>query len=145
MGGERREIELKNDLEELERLGNWLTEWAEHESLNPKTLFQLNLVCDELVTNTILYGCTTDAAHTIWISLLADSETIELTIKDDGLAFDPFARPSPDVTLPLEEREIGGLGIHFVREVMDEAFYVREGSFNTICMKKTGWKSPQED
>jgi serine/threonine-protein kinase RsbW len=145
VGGEHKEIELKNDLEELERLGIWLTELAVQESMDPKTLFQLNLVCDELVTNTILYGCKLDAAHSIWISLLMDPEAIELTITDDGLAFDPFSLPSPDVTLPLEDRKIGGLGIHFVREAMDEASYERVGSLNTIRMKKTGWKTLLED
>jgi serine/threonine-protein kinase RsbW len=145
VGGERKEIELKNDLEELGRLGIWLAELAEQESIDPKTLFQLNLVCDELVTNTILYGCNPDTAHTIWISLIMDPKAIEVTITDDGLAFDPLSRPSPDVTLPLDERKIGGLGIHFVREAMDEAVYERVGSLNTIRMTKTGWKTPLEE
>jgi serine/threonine-protein kinase RsbW len=141
VSGARKEIELRNDLDELGRLGNWLTAWAEQESIDPKILFQLNLVCDELVTNTILYGCKLDAAHTIRISLNIDAEGIELTITDDGIAFDPFSLPSPDITAALDDRKVGGLGIHFVRESMDEASYERIGSLNTVRMKKTGWRS----
>ncbi|SFM02256.1 serine/threonine-protein kinase RsbW [Paenibacillus sp. 1_12] len=141
MSGELQQIELTNDLQELTRLGIWLTAWAEQQSVDSRTLFQLNLVCDELVTNTILYGCNSESAHTIKISLWVDPEHIELTITDDGRAFDPLSLPSPDVQEALEERQIGGLGIHFVRTSMDEAIYERVGALNTIRMKKIGWKT----
>jgi serine/threonine-protein kinase RsbW len=143
MSGRQIEIELKNDLGELERLGNWLSIWAERESIDPKTMFQLNLVCDELITNTILYGFRADEIHTIRVAVTKDPKGIELTIMDDGLAFDPFSLSSPALDLEMDEREIGGLGIHFVRETMDEVSYERIGCFNIIRLKKMG-QSPAE-
>lgn len=141
MSGECQQIELTNNLEELARLEAWLASWAEQMSVDSKTLFQLNLVCDELVTNTILYGCQSSVAHTIRISIWVDMDNIELTITDDGMAFDPLSLPSPDVQASVEERRIGGLGIHFVRESMDEAIYERVDKLNILHMKKIGWKT----
>jgi serine/threonine-protein kinase RsbW len=141
VSGECQQIELTNDLEELTRLEAWLTSWAEQMSVDSRTLFQLNLVCDELVTNTILYGCQSDIAHTIRISLKIDKDSIELTITDDGKAFNPLSLPSPNVQASVEERRIGGLGIHFVRESMDEAIYERVDKLNRLQMKKIGWKT----
>lgn len=136
MSGECQQIELTNNLEELARLEAWLASWAEQMSVDSKTLFQLNLVCDELVTNTILYGCQSSVAHSIRISIWVDMDNIELTITDDGMAFDPLSLPSPDVQASVEERRIGGLGIHFVRESMDEAIYERVDKLNILHMKK---------
>ncbi|MCU6791689.1 MULTISPECIES: ATP-binding protein [Paenibacillus] len=141
MSGECQQIELTNNLEELARLEAWLASWAEQMSVDSKTLFQLNLVCDELVTNTILYGCQSSVAHSIRISIWVDMDNIELTITDDGMAFDPLSLPSPDVQASVEERRIGGLGIHFVRESMDEAIYERVDKLNILHMKKIGWKT----
>jgi serine/threonine-protein kinase RsbW len=141
VSGECQQIELTNNLEELARLEAWLASWAEQMSVDSKTLFQLNLVCDELVTNTILYGCQSSVAHTIRISIWVDMDNIELTITDDGMAFDPLSLPSPDVQASVEERRIGGLGIHFVRESMDEAIYERVDKLNILHMKKIGWKT----
>nr|WP_275900855.1 ATP-binding protein [Paenibacillus periandrae] len=132
---------MTNNLKELTRLEAWLASWAEQMSVDSKTLFQLNLVCDELVTNTILYGCQADVVHTIRISLKIDKDSIELTITDDGIAFDPLTLPSPDVQASVEERRIGGLGIHFVRESMDEVVYERVDKLNTLHMKKIGRKT----
>ncbi|MEK3726025.1 ATP-binding protein [Paenibacillus sp. FSL H8-0034] len=141
MSGECQQIELTNNLEELARLEAWLASWAEQMSVDSKTLFQLNLVCDELVTNTILYGCQSGVAHTIRISIWVSVNNIELTIMDDGMAFDPLSLPSPDVRASVEERRIGGLGIHFVRESMDEATYERVDNLNILHLKRIGWKT----
>ena len=58
------------------------------------------------------------------------------TIIDDGIAFNPFDAPAPDTTLALEDREIGGLGVHIVRTMMDEVFYERDGNKNVVTVSK---------
>jgi serine/threonine-protein kinase RsbW len=138
-------MELKNDLAELIRLRDWFSEWSGPLSIDPKTLFHLNLVCDELITNTILYGYEAEdtAKHHIEVCLTVDGSDIELLITDDGVSFDPLSLPSADITLDLDERAIGGLGIHFVREVMDEITYERIGERNTVRLKVNG-RQPEE-
>jgi serine/threonine-protein kinase RsbW len=59
-----------------------------------------------------------------------------VTIEDDGVAFDPLARAAPDVTADLDEREIGGLGIHLVRTLMDGMTYERRGERNVLVIVK---------
>ncbi|MFD0676873.1 MULTISPECIES: ATP-binding protein [unclassified Paenibacillus] len=134
-------MELRNDLAELIRLRDWFIEWSGPLSIDPKMLFHLNLVCDELITNTILYGygaVEEPEEHIIEVHLTVDGDDIELLITDDGIAFDPLSLAAADITLGIDERAIGGLGIHFVREVMDEVVYERIGERNTIRLRKIG-------
>ncbi|MCR8633803.1 ATP-binding protein [Paenibacillus radicis (ex Xue et al. 2023)] len=134
-------MELRNDLAELIRLRDWFIEWSGPLSIDPKMLFHLNLVCDELITNTILYGygaVEEPEEHIIEVHLTVDGDDIELLITDDGIAFDPLSLAAADITLGIDERAIGGLGIHFVREVMDEVAYERIGEKNTIRLRKIG-------
>jgi len=71
-------------------------------------------------------------------------EALILTISDNGPPFDPFARAAPDTTLSIEERQIGGLGIHLVRQMMDEVSYERrEGRNVTILTKRISDRTPQ--
>ncbi|NOU93621.1 ATP-binding protein [Paenibacillus sp. LMG 31456] len=141
-------MELKNDLAELVRLHDWFSEWSGPLSIDSKTLFHLNLVCDELITNTILYGYQAigePREHKIEVHLIVEGNDIELLIIDDGVAFDPLSLTAADTTLGMDERSIGGLGIHFVREVMDEVAYERIGERNTIRLKKIGQKPAESE
>jgi serine/threonine-protein kinase RsbW len=131
-------IEIINDLEELVRLEEFLSAFPGKCWFEDQTYFHLSLVCDELITNTILYGYEAgeQRIHIIRVTVTCTDDWVELQIMDDGIAFDPFSRPQPDLTLDIEERPIGGLGIHFVKQVMDEIRYERVGSYNLISMKK---------
>ncbi|TDF97144.1 ATP-binding protein [Paenibacillus piri] len=138
-------VELKNDLNELVRLREWFSECAGPLSIDPKTLFHLNLVCDELITNTIVYGYKTAEERQIRVCLTVGEQAIELVITDDGIAFDPLSIPEADTKEALDDRKIGGLGIHFVREVMDEVTYERTGDQNTIRLKKYGQRPAEAE
>ena len=70
------------------------------------------------------------------IQVELDRERLSVTVEDEGLPFNPFARSAPDTTLSLEEREIGGLGIHLVRKMMDEVSYVRRTGRNVVNVVK---------
>jgi len=99
-------------------------------------VFALNVVLDELISNIVKYGYTDDAAHDIHVKLSATDSLVEIGIEDDGKAFDPFAAPEPDLSLPLEQRPVGGLGLHFVRKLMDDIKYKRENNRNYMFLNK---------
>lgn len=105
-------------------------------ALTPEMVFDINVVLDELISNIIKYGYSDDAAHEIRVKLSATDTAVEIGIEDDGKAFDPFALPEPDLSLPLAERPVGGLGVHFVRKLMTDVQYKRENNRNYMFLKK---------
>ncbi|WP_171684386.1 ATP-binding protein [Paenibacillus planticolens] len=131
-------IVLSNDLKELERLGTFLKSLSQPMGMDERTLFQLNLVCDELVTNIILYGHPPDerGRHAIRIDIEVAGDGWELRLTDRGVPFNPLLKSSPRVDLGMDERGIGGLGIHFVRQVMDDIRYERLNEENVLMMIK---------
>jgi anti-sigma regulatory factor (Ser/Thr protein kinase) len=97
-------------------------------------VFHLQLACDEMLTNIISYGFPDGRAPDIRVSISYKPDMIETEIVDNGVPFNPLLQAEPDLTLPLEKREIGGLGIHFIRAVMDGLNYHRSDGRNHLKM-----------
>ncbi|HVY68295.1 MAG TPA: ATP-binding protein [Verrucomicrobiae bacterium] len=137
MGVAERSVTLRNQLSEIERLSHIIDEFAEQNDLPVKAAYELNVVMDELLTNTISYGYPDKAEHNIELEMRAAGGVVTLVLSDDAIAFNPLDRPEPDISKPAEEREIGGLGIFFVRKMMDKVEYARAGDRNVITLTKT--------
>ena len=130
------QINLSNKLSELGRVNQSLTEFGQRHGLAPKVVHDLNLALEEILTNTISYGYTDNREHEIKVRLSVQSGEVKAEVEDDGQPFDPLAVPEPDTAKSLEERTIGGLGIHLVRKLMDNLEYKRQGERNLLIMKK---------
>ena len=99
--------------------------------------FQVNLCLEELVTNIIKYGLKESPTHPIHVQIYQSERYLEIYLKDDAPEFNPFIdAPVPDTKLDVEERPIGGLGIHFVKTLMDQAQAYYDGSGNLIVLLK---------
>ena len=129
-------FELKNNLSEIERLSQIVTEFGGLNNLSPKVLFAVNLALEEILTNIISYGYEDNNEHVIVIRLSLKDEELVAEVEDDGRPFNPLEVPEPDISRPLEDRKIGGLGIHLVRNLMDGLEYRRYGGKNISVMKK---------
>jgi serine/threonine-protein kinase RsbW len=129
-------IELKNDLSELDVLEETLSEFAHRFGLTHKCNCQINLVLEELFSNIISYGFHDEAEHTVRITIDLAEGLMTVRIEDDGRAFNPLEVQEPDVTEPLENRPIGGLGIHLTRTVMDDISYNRTDDKNILILTK---------
>lgn len=129
-------VSLKNKLEEIPNLAQAIENFAEANNLPEHTVFQINLCLDELLTNTISYGFPEGGEHEIPVAITLQGEMLVIDLRDDGLAFNPLERSEPDTSQGIEERPIGGLGIHLVRNMMDEIEYRRESGQNVLVMKK---------
>lgn len=129
-------IVLNNHRAEIARMVNWLEEISSKLEWPPALLNQLNLVLEEWIINVISYAFPDGQVHEIELRLWQTDENIRIEIIDDGIAFDPTRRTKPDTSLPIEDREIGGLGIHFINNTMDEFTYQREEGHNIITLKK---------
>ncbi len=133
----KKEISIKNQLTQLEVLVNELEILSEEWELPMSISLNLNLVLEELITNTIFYGYEDQNEHFIQIEISIENQVITMRITDDGKEFNPLLMVEPDIELSVEERKIGGLGIHFVRKLMDEVTYSRCAEKNILTLKKS--------
>lgn len=127
---------INSDLSELSTLFNQLKTLEHKWSLSKKTLAEINLVLDELITNTIEHG-DCDKKHPIEITLHKEDLKLTIEIIDTGSPFDPTVCQSPDTSLPLEKRRCGGLGILLVRQFSDCWTYARSDNKNILTLQKT--------
>jgi anti-sigma regulatory factor (Ser/Thr protein kinase) len=89
-----------------------------------------------LVTNVILYAFPDVQEHSIDVRLRLEAGVLHADVIDAGRPFDPLSVPPPNLDAPIEERRIGGLGLHVVREMMDTIAYAREGGRNILRLSK---------
>ena len=130
------EIILENNLSELDKLNTFVEGIGEQIDLPAGLLMKLNLVLEEIFTNIVNYAYDDDANHQVLIQVSQDQDMLKIRIEDDGKKFDFSMFPDPDTSLTAEERNIGGLGIHFVRKLMDDVDYQYEGGKNILMLKK---------
>jgi anti-sigma regulatory factor (Ser/Thr protein kinase) len=129
-------LTIENRIEELRRLAALVEEFGAGENWPPDLVFQVNLVLEEVAINVIHYGHD-GGLHEIEIALTSELDALTIEVIDDGRAFDPTKDATvPDVTLPMEERSVGGLGVYLVRTMMDEMRYRREGGRNHLTLVK---------
>jgi serine/threonine-protein kinase RsbW len=126
-----------NQRTEIERVVEFAERFGEEHQLPAELVMTMHLVLDELVANIINHGYDDTAEHQIHVTLALDDSVLGIRVEDDGRPFDPLEAPPPDLDLPLEERPVGGLGIHIVRSVMDTVEYQRNGDRNVLIMRKT--------
>jgi anti-sigma regulatory factor (Ser/Thr protein kinase) len=99
--------------------------------------FAVRLSLEELIVNVITHGLGNDPGHAIRVQVTISGPWLEVRLKDDASAFDPFtAAPPPGLTLGVEERSVGGLGIHFVRRTMDDCRWHYVDGGNLIVLRK---------
>jgi anti-sigma regulatory factor (Ser/Thr protein kinase) len=128
-------ITLRNDLAELRRLAEALEEFGKSHGLSTAVVHKINLILEELVTNTVLYGYEDEDEHHIVIRVATDGDDVHLEVEDDGRPFDPLQVPPPDITRPVEARPVGGLGIYLVRHLAENIAYRRERGRNVVTIR----------
>ena len=127
---------IKNELEQLTRLYAFLDRQAVAYGLEELQLMQVKLALEEAVTNVILYAYPDKKDQDIRIDMSYENKRLTIVITDTGTDFNPLERQEPDLTLSLEERPIGGLGIYLVKQLMTEVTYSRSGGKNILTMTK---------
>lgn len=132
----RRSITLPNDVQEIPRLTDFVDEVCEAMNFDMNTTMKLNLAIEEAVVNVIDYAYPEGTKGDVTIDVEVDDEWLTFVISDSGIPFDPTLKDEVDITLPVEERRIGGLGIHLVRQIMDSISYERTDGTNVLRLKK---------
>ena len=127
---------LRNDLEALGAVSEQVESALAPLHLTAREAYAIRLVLDESLSNTINYGYSDSSVHEIRLELLIDDEAVTITITDDAMLFNPLAAAAPSIGGDLDDRPIGGLGIHLTRTVMDECTYSVENGRNRLVMRK---------
>jgi len=129
-------MHIRNDVAELQRTSQVVTELLESKGLAPHFVHTVNLGLEEAITNVLKYGYDDGQEHQIEITLRLTESELQIVVADDGHEFNPLQQPEPDTGKPLENREPGGLGIFFLRKLFDEVEYRREAERNSLTLRK---------
>jgi len=132
-----RTISVTATTDRLPELIAFLQAFWQECGLPEETAFPFELALDEVFMNVVMHGSSpSDPPREVRASLERRGSDIILVTEDDGPPFDPLTLPSPDVDAPVEAREIGGLGVFLIRELMDEVTYAHTGTHNQLTMRK---------
>jgi serine/threonine-protein kinase RsbW len=112
-------LHIAANLENLAAIRGFVEETARALGIAPATVTEVVLAVDEAATNTVVHGYRSKSG-TIDIEMKREGETLLICLRDEASPFDPTAVSTPDITVPLEQRVAGGLGIHLIRQIMDE-------------------------
>jgi anti-sigma regulatory factor (Ser/Thr protein kinase) len=136
MSEKRLSFELKNDLSELDVLEKKLDEFCQQLGVTKKCYCEINLALEELFTNIVHHGFTDKAEHRIKFTISHQDGTVVMRIEDDGVPFNPTDTDPPDTECVLEERQVGGLGVHLIKNMMDNITYKRHNDKNLLILMK---------
>jgi anti-sigma regulatory factor (Ser/Thr protein kinase) len=127
---------LDGKLSELSRLTAETSRFCAEHGLGDEADFDLNLVLEELFTNAVRHGGCEGEAEAVRVEMEARADGVSIEFSDHGVAFDPTAAATPDLDVPLEMRQIGGLGIHLVRQIVRDLRYERVDGWNRLTMRR---------
>jgi anti-sigma regulatory factor (Ser/Thr protein kinase) len=126
-------LELKVEMEEVRRARAFALSIADNAGLSEREAQNLHLVVEEAVANIVNYSGATKMELSAW----QEDGSLYVSFCDDGMAFDPTRHPEPDLTLPIALRAVGGLGIHYIRQMTDGMAYRRQDGRNILTVRKT--------
>ena len=127
-------LTLRNKIEDVALLPEFVDAVCEELGLGPDKSFNLNLVLEEAVTNVVSYAFPEGEEHEFHVYASSDGQQLIFRIEDDGVPFDPTTVADVDTTLSAEERQIGGLGIFLIRQIMTDVSYAYTEGKNQLTM-----------
>ena len=132
----KKELKLKNQISELERVNQFVEEIGDELGLDMELQMNLNLVMEEMVSNVIFYAYPQGTEAEIELMAESDGKEVTFVLSDSGKEFDPTMKESVNTDINPAERDIGGMGIFIVKNIMNKVTYQRLKGKNLLTMKK---------
>lgn len=129
-------LTLPNDIETIPQLSEFVETFCEEQMVDMSITLSLNLAIEEAVVNVMSYAYPAGTYGEVLVKAIADDKVLTFIISDNGIPFDPTAKADVDTSLSAEERPIGGLGIHLVKQIMDSVDYQYTDGRNVLTLKK---------
>lgn len=130
--GQASQLRLTNDIHQIPQLGEWVKQVGTNFGLGQDRILQLNLALEECVVNVMEYAYGEQKNMPVLISASKEENHMIFTIRDKGVPFDPTKTENPDISLSIQDREIGGLGIFMTKQLTDKLEYRRENDQNIL-------------
>lgn len=132
-----KEIVVEATIESIPKVTAFVDEQLEQLECPMKTQMQVDVAIDELFSNIAHYAYNPEiGSATVRVEVTKDPLAVVITFIDNGVPYDPLAKADPDITLSIEERDIGGLGIYMVKKTMDDVSYEYKDGQNILRIKK---------
>jgi serine/threonine-protein kinase RsbW len=131
------ELHIENRLEEIAKVADAVEHLGVEHAIPQNVVNDMNLSLDEVLNNIISYAYAGGVIRTITVRLTIANRELIANIDDDGRPFNPLMATPPDLSGSIKERPVGGLGIHFVKTLMDQVVYVRRDDQNCLELKKS--------
>ncbi|MBS0365531.1 MAG: ATP-binding protein [Proteobacteria bacterium] len=131
-----RHATVPGEVARLPELTRFLQDFWTAERLPAAQASAFEVALEEIFVNSVTHGSRGGTRVRVEVSLAVADGGVTMTVEDDGPQFDPLTLPPPDVDCPLEQRPVGGLGIHLVRRMMDTVSYQRVGAHNRLRMTR---------
>lgn len=106
------------------------------ERWSPAVANEIELILEEWWTNLLNYAFPAQPAPFVSVQIISTEHNAEMEIQDNGVAFNPAARPDPDLNCPIEQRPIGGLGIYMMKKLSASMECMRSGGHNVVRIRK---------
>ena len=132
----KKELKLKNQIGELEKVNKFIEEIGDGLGLGMELRMNLNLVMEEMVSNVIFYAYPKGVEAEIELVAECDGKELSFVLSDSGKEFDPTLKEDLNLDINPSEREIGGMGIYIVKNIMNKVSYKRLEGKNLLTMKK---------
>ncbi len=132
-----KELDITAVLENLDTVLQFVDTHLEQAECSPKIQMQIDLAVEEIFVNIANYAYHPETGPaTVRVEVRPDGSAVTITFIDQGVPFDPLAKEDPDVTLPSEQRKVGGLGVFLVKQNMDDIQYEYLNGSNILTLKK---------
>ncbi|MCA0388651.1 MAG: ATP-binding protein [Bacteroidetes bacterium] len=132
-----RNISIVNKIAETVQVTEIIESTAQEAGFAQKDIYDILIAVDEILSNIVYYAYEEGEEGQIEIRMIYSDKSLRLEFIDEGREFNPLIKSDPDLSIPPEEREIGGLGIFIVKKLMDSVVYSREGKRNILKITKT--------
>ena len=129
-------ISLEARLENIARLQAFVRTFCSDNAVDGEVAHSFTLAFEELMANVVNHGQVGDRRHRVDITLSLRDGSLVGSFMDDGAPFNPLNAPMPNLSARIEDRRVGGLGLHLIREMMDDVSYARETDRNHLVMSR---------
>jgi len=130
-------LTVKNRIEDLLRVNSIFESFATQHEIGGRLRYHLLVSIEEILTIIIKYGFDEQGVHPIHITFRLVLENVEMEFEDRGREFNPLEVEEPNLETAIEDRQLGGLGIHLVKKMVDVTEYRREGDRNILLLRKS--------
>jgi len=132
-------VRITNQRDQIDTVRKFFDDYSKDNKLTEKTVHDIQMALDELLTNIVNYGYEDTDEHQIDIHFGVNDDAVKVEIVDDSKPYNILEKDNPDISLSVEDKPIGGLGIFLIKKLMSNVdYYTEEGKNHLVMIKELG-------